>query len=141
MVLAIVLIGGGSYFLSAKKPPKQELPQVQEESQVMTLMPQDIGLSLTAGAQNRKVIMAITNTGDIASFDYELSYTSKGNVPRGVIGNLEVKEKGKPQTKEILLGTCSDVCHYDEGVKSVKLTLKVTKTDGKVYQVEQTLDL
>ena len=140
-VLAVVLISGGYYFLSAKKAPKQEMALQSQEEQVMTLTPNEIGLSLTAGALNRKVVMTVANTADISSLDYELSYTSKGSIPRGVIGNLDVKEKGKPITKEILLGTCSDVCHYDEGVKSVKLTLKVTKIDNKLYQVEKTLEL
>ena len=60
---------------------------------------------------------------------------------RGAIGNIEVKSKDKLIKKEIVLGTCSDVCHYDLEVSDIKLILKVTKTDGKVYQSQKTLEL
>ncbi len=36
----------------------------------------------------------------------------------------------------MIFGTCSDVCHYDKDVTDVKLIVKVTKMDGKVYQAE-----
>jgi len=36
----------------------------------------------------------------------------------------------------MIFGTCSDVCHYDSGVTDIDLIVKITKTDGKIYQVE-----
>ncbi|PIZ98072.1 MAG: hypothetical protein COX78_03885, partial [Candidatus Levybacteria bacterium CG_4_10_14_0_2_um_filter_35_8] len=60
---------------------------------------------------------------------------------RGAIGHVDIKEPGQSVNQEIVLGTCSDVCHYDQDVKSVKLVVKVTKTDGKVFQAEEKLDL
>lgn len=144
-VLGLVAVGIGSYFLFVKKTASQQeaiVPQFGEENQVMTLMPQDIGLTLAASADKTRVIMTVTNTTDITSLDYELAYTSAGGIPRGVLGNIDAtKIKGATLKKEMLLGTCSDVCHYDQGVTSVKLTLKVTKTDGKIYSVDQSLSL
>ena len=105
------------------------------------MKPADIGLTLTASADNHKVILAVANTKNIASLDYELSYTSQGDIPRGVIGNIKIKTAGQSVSQEITLGTCSDVCHYDVGVSNIKLTLKVVKTDGTTSQVEQSLDL
>ena len=138
-----VLIGGGSYLLLAKKSAPVVEPVVAEpvQEEVMTLTPADIGLDLNASVDKKKIIMNVANTDDIESLDYELSYTSSGNIPRGVLGNIEVKTKGATVKKEMLLGTCSDTCHYDQGVTSVKLVLKVTKTDGKIYSVDQSLDL
>ena len=92
------------------------------------------------GSDGKRVILQITKTEGINSLDYQLSYNSKGDIPRGAIGQIDVKAKGKPVKKDITLGTCSDVCHYDENVSGIKLILKVTKTDGKIYQAEASLD-
>ena len=86
---------------------------------------------------NKKVIMEITKVEDISSLEYQLSYASKGDIPRGAIGTLE--PKGKPVKQEIVLGTCSDVCHYDQEVSDIKLLVRVTKTDNKIYSVEHSL--
>ena len=129
------MIGGG-IFLATKKSPKSTIPVVQSE-EILTLSPEDIGLSLTMGSDGKRVIMEITNTEGLTSIEYQLSYASKGDIPRGVIGTIDVK--GSIIKKEIILGTCSDVCHYDQDVSDIKVILKTTKTDGKVYQVEKSL--
>lgn len=142
IVLVIALIGGGYLVVSSKKEAPTQVvsePQTLVEETVNTLSPQDLGLILTATPDNRKVTMQISNIEDISSLDYELSYTAKGNIPRGVIGQINVK--GKPVKQEIVLGTCSDVCHYDEDVSDIKLVVKVTKLDNKEYLVEKSLEL
>jgi hypothetical protein len=96
---------------------------------------------LTASADNKKVILQVNNTTDISGLDYELSYTSKGDIPRGVIGHIDIKQAGKKVIQEITLGTCSDVCHYDQDVSNIKLILKVTKTDGTTSQTQAALKL
>ncbi len=132
-ILLVLLVGGG-IFLAAKKSPKPAAPVAQSE-EILTLSPLDIGLSLTMGSDGKRVVMEIAKTEGLTSIEYQLSYTSKGDIPRGVIGTLDVK--GNIIKKEIILGTCSDVCHYDQDVSNIKVILKVTKTDGKVYQVEK----
>ena len=83
----------------------------------------------------KESVEIIKNSG----IDYELSYMSKGDIPRGAIGNIAIKQPGKLVKQEIPLGTCSDVCHYDQDVSNIKLILKVTKTDGTTSQVEKSL--
>lgn len=140
LLILVLLIIGGIVVLSTRKSVRNKVssPVLQEEV-IPKLSAQDIGLALTEEADKKRVIMRISKTSDISSVDYELSYTAKGNIPRGVIGHLDVKVKGKAIKQEIVLGTCSDVCHYDKDVANIKLVLKVTKTNGKVYQVEKTL--
>ncbi len=135
VILLILLVGGG-IFLAAKKSSKPAAPSVQSE-EILTLKPDDIGLSLTMGSDGKRVVMEIDKTEDITSVEYQLSYNSKGDIPRGVIGTADAK--GSAIKKEIILGTCSDVCHYDQDVSGIKIIVKVTKTDGKVYQVKKTL--
>lgn len=138
----VILIAGGFLVLSSEKK-EEPIPveQAPQEEQISTIKPEDIGLSLTSANNNRKVILEVENTEGLSGLDYELSYISKGDIPRGVIGHIEVKQPGKSVVQEIILGTCSDVCHYDEDVSDIKLTLKVAKTDGSISQVEKTLEL
>ena len=143
IAIVLVVLGGGYYLLSTNEvTPKPVIAEPQKtEDTILTISPEELGLTLTAGVDKKRVIMEITNLKDLSSLDYELSYTSKGNIPRGAIGNIEVKSKDKLVKKEIVLGTCSDVCHYDLEVSDIKLILKVTKTDGKVYESQKTLEL
>jgi len=136
--LVLVLIAGGVFLLLNKDKAKQ-LPVTVEQS-IPSLDPQEIGLTLEMGADGQRVIMTIENTEDIESVEYQLSYNSEGDIPRGAIGQVTITNPGQPLRQEIVLGTCSDVCHYDEGVTNVKLVAKITKTDGKVYQVEASLE-
>lgn len=140
---ALIALSGGVYLASSSKKQVAEPvviePQEEIEEAVDTLSPEELGLSLKPISANKKLLMEIENTDDISSLDYELSYTSMGNIPRGVIGHIEVKTKGSLVKQEITLGTCSDVCHYDEDVSGIKLVVKVTKLDNKIYSVEKTL--
>lgn len=142
IIAAILLIIGGGFFVlsSGKKAVSTQVEKVPIEEQVSTIKPEEIGLSLTQSADNREVILEVTNIEGLSGLDYELSYSSKGDIPRGVIGHIDI-QSGKLVRQRIKLGTCSDVCHYDEGVSNIKLILKVTKTDGTVAQVEKSLEL
>ncbi len=140
VALLVVLIIGGIFVLSSgKKAAPIVVDQTPAEEKVTTIKPEDIGLTLTESADLKKVIMEVANTNGISSLDYQLSYTSKGNIPRGAIGHIDIKIAGKPVTQEITLGTCSDVCHYDQDVTNIQLILKVTKTDGITSQAEKSL--
>lgn len=139
---AMILIGGGIFILSSdKKPVPVAVEQTPIEDQVSIARPEEIGLSLTASSDNKKVFLEVANTKDISSLDYELSYTSKGDIDRGVVGHIEIKQAGQTARQEITLGTCSDVCHYDQDVSNIKLILKVAKTDGTTSQVEKSLEI
>lgn len=135
-VIVLLLLVGGGIFLAAKKSPKPAI-SVQQSEEILTLSPDDIGLSLTKGKDENRIIMRVNKVGGIRAIEYQLSYKSAGDIPRGVIGNAEAT--GKPIEKEIYMGTCSDVCHPDKEISDIKIILKVTKTDGKVYQVEKSL--
>lgn len=145
VVAAIIVGAGGYYFLSKNgSKPTTEQTQQQGEQQVLTLQPSDIGLTLTAIDSGKfagnGVNMKITNISDIASIDYELDYTAKGGIPRGAIGHVDIKATDTEIDQQLPFGTCSDVCHFDTDVTDVKITLKVTKTNGKIYQVTDTFN-
>lgn len=142
VVLGVVALAGliGGYLLFTNKPTKTQAPQEIEEN-VPIISVEELGLTLSFGSGKRTVMLGISNTEDLKSVEYELSYTSKDDIPRGAIGQIEVKNPGRAIRQEIVLGTCSDVCHYDEDVSNIKLVLKVTKSDGKIFQAEKSLEL
>ncbi len=138
-VLVVILILGGVFLVFNKKSAPSQTANIEEQT-VETLKPEEIGLTLERSADGNKVIMEISNTEDITAVEYELSYLSTGDIPRGAIGQAMVKSPGQVIRQEITLGTCSDVCHYDKDISDIKLVVKVTKTDGKIYQIEKTLE-
>lgn len=138
VVLLVIFLG---FFLLSNKSSNNQNTQdtsvLPTQIPVPTITADSLGLTLKAGFGGKTVIVALANATGISGVEYELSYTSKGDIPRGAIGQLDLTKK--PISKEITLGTCSDKCHYDEGVSNIKIVLKITKDDGKVYQAEQTL--
>lgn len=147
LILIIILIVGGligGFSLLKGRGGKetiQQLPPVEEK--IESVSAEDLGLTLTARPDKKAVKFEITNPKGIASLDYDLSYLAKGEIPRGVIGHIDIKPQDKKIVSNYLdLGSCSrNVCKYDEGVTSVKLILKISKTDGKVLQAEKELEL
>ncbi len=141
-VLALVLVVVSVFLMMRNSNSSQNAQQAASplEAPVLTLQPSDIGLTLVEAANMQTATMTITKTSDITSVDYQLSYNAEvagQSIPRGTIGHADVKTPGQPITQKMVFGTCSDVCHYDTGITQVQLIVKVTKTDGKVYQVEQ----
>ena len=143
-VLAVLIIGGIIFFVISNKSSQQAQPVAQENKTVPTLQPDDIGLSLSPVTTGKfagfGVDMKITKLDGIVSIDYELAYLAN-DLPRGAIGHIDTKPGDSSIDQPLAFGTCSDVCHPDSGVHDVKLTLRVTKNDGKDYQVSATYDV
>jgi len=133
VVLYFVFTRGGSSFKTTQNPEEEAILVIP------TIEPEEIGFDLSSGKQGKTVILEVAKTDGLEVVEYTLSYQDAEGIERGAYGQLDLDET--PAIKEITLGTCSDVCHYDEGVESVKIVLKITKTDGKVYQLEKTIDL
>lgn len=134
LFLGFIVLGGKN---TVQNQNTQDTSVLPTQIPIPTITADSIGLTLKAGLGGKTVIVALGNTEGISAVEYELSYTSKGDIPRGAIGQLDLTKK--VVTKEITLGTCSDKCHYDEGVSNIKIILKITKSDGKVYQAQQSL--
>lgn len=151
ILVGLLLVGGVIYFLSSSKKtaPVQPKPQIVEEEVIPTLMPEDLGLEFKASPDKRYVKFIIAKAEGIDTIEYDISYTAvseEGNtVNQGLTGELsqDDAQNGKIETEYRELGTCSTggKCRFDKGVKDIKLTLKITKTDGKVYMAEKDLSL
>lgn len=105
------------------------------------------------------LVLNLKRTSSYDSISYELAYTSNpdetiikgnkisddgegnsvsGSIDRGVVGNIDTKEKKGEYEQEILFGTCSkNVCKYDKGVENGTLTLHIKKGDKAFRMVTQ----
>src|SRR3989344_4124556 len=137
----------GYFFLNRlSQQPQSETatkPEVEEETVIHTIDPSELGLVFTLRSDKKAAKFEIENAKDIQNVEYQISYTKEINgeeVPEGLIG--EAKSKVGQNTISIAyreFGTCSSgTCRYDKVVSSVKLTLKITKIDGRIYQAEKT---
>lgn len=145
LVVVLLLVFGGAFFLLGNK----QQPQVSEESQeeemtAETLSPGEIGLTFTAQSDKKAVKFSIAKASDIEHVEYTIVYTKQVNseeVPEGLIGEIQ-GGKSPLGIDYRILGTCSaKVCRYDTVVSDVTLMLKITKTNGKIYSVEDSLSL
>lgn len=141
LVVVIAVIVGVGYLISGKKA-NQPASTILKEEQLESISPDELGLKITVRSDKKAIKFQITNPAGITTIEYELSYLAKGDIPRGVIGNIEVKSASSAESPYLDLGSCSaSVCKYDEGVHSLRLVLKITKTDGKVFQSEKEISL
>lgn len=147
-VLLICLLGGGYYFLSSNSKPnaKPVSIQQQEEEVIPTIVPSGLGLKMFLRSDKKAMKFEIENGKDISLIEYQISYTKEINgeeVPEGLIGEAKPEEgSSKISIDYREFGTCSrSVCRYDDVVSAVKLILKITKTDGKVFSTEDSLSL
>jgi hypothetical protein len=152
VILVIIVVGGFFFFSTNSKQTAQE--QTMIPNSVQTLSPSDIGFKLEASPDKKKVRFTISKAADIKGIEYELTYDadstaeersegSEARVQRGITGQLNIKAgTSNYQSSWLILGSQSaNVVKYDTGVKAVSITLKITKTDNKVYQVQDSLNL
>jgi hypothetical protein len=152
VILIIIVVGGFFVFSNNTKQTAQD--QTMIPSSVQTLSPDSIGLKLEASSDKKKVRFTISKASDIKGIEYELTYVanstaqersegSEARVQRGITGQLNINAGKSSYTSSwLILGSQSaNIVRYDTGVKSVSITLKITKTDNKVYQVQDTLKL
>ncbi len=153
IVLGLAVLVGGWLFLVNKSNSAGEDDGFIEEQVVEKISPEEIGLTMEAKSDKKAVKFMISKAEGISSIEYQVTYEanstaaeqSEGGEPRvqrGITGEAMVKGGSSFESEWLDLGSCSkNVCRYDTGVDSVTLTLKVVKDDGKVYEVEQTLEL
>lgn len=151
VVLAVLI--GGWLFVVNKSNTAAEEDEYIEEQVVEKISPEEIGLTMEANDSNKAVRFMISKATGITSIEYQVTYEadstaqekSEGGEPRvqrGITGESMVEGGDSFESEWLDLGSCSkNVCRYDSGVESVTLTLKIVKDDGKVYEVEQTLEL
>lgn len=153
LILGLVILVGLGWFGFQKFIAKPAGP-VEEVD--LSFDPEGPFALLFPRRDGNALILNLKRTGSYDSISYELAYTSNpdetvvagskisddgeggkstGSIDRGVVGNIDTKEKKGEYEQEILFGTCSkNVCKYDKGVENGTLTLHIKKSN-KAYRM------
>ncbi|OGE19707.1 hypothetical protein A3J19_05550 [Candidatus Daviesbacteria bacterium RIFCSPLOWO2_02_FULL_41_8] len=153
VVILIIVIGG---FIAFQKIASQPTGPVEEvdlifdaEGPFALLFPRRDGNAL---------VLNLKRTSSYDSISFELAYTStpdekvvtggkisedgegevSGSIDRGVVGDIDTKDKKGEYEQEILFGSCSkNVCKYDKGVENGTLTLRIKKGNKAFKMITQ----
>lgn len=147
VIIALLLLGSGGYFILSKnktgKPAVAPAPFIEEE-EIEEIQAEDLGFTLELRPDKKAIKFTLANAKDVESVEYQISYNKDVDgeeVPEGLIGEAKA-ENGKVEIDYREFGTCSSgTCRYDKVIFPVKVTLKIVKTDGKVYMSEKSIDL
>jgi len=146
-VVLLLVILGGVFFLRGRSAPDTEPADTDQSQSIPKLSKEELDLSMELSPDNTKVKFAIGKASDIKSIEYEITYDADSTedesvkVPKGITGTEEI-DGDSFETDFLVMGTCSrNVCKYDTGIENIKLLLKITKDDNKVYQAEDAIDI
>lgn len=145
-VVGVILLAvvGGYFVMSQKSTKPANTNEAAEEEVVATLKPEDVGLEFTLRPDKKAVKVSLSKIDDIQMAEYEIQYKYEDDgveKDEAFIGEITIEEGADTaETNYRDLGTCSSgVCKYQKVTSDIKLLLKVTKKDGKVYSVEDTI--
>ncbi|HUD45113.1 MAG TPA: hypothetical protein VMR41_06220 [Patescibacteria group bacterium] len=160
-VLILLVVGGGGYFFlsSHNNAANSNTTADAQDDQTPTagnLQPSDIGLQLVLRADNQAIKFTANKLDGVKTLEWTFTYDadipasdqtadnagSKVTQEFGSDSPVNVEGKSSYDSGFRELGTCSSGhCRYDTGITSVSLVMKVTKTDGKVYQIQDSINL
>lgn len=151
----LLIVLGGIFILYTNKKPVNTKKSSQVNS-ILSLKPEEIGLKLTLSPDRKRVKFSADKLKDVKRLEWEFSYDADipvsdvvpaeqgGKVTQSFGGEADIKP-GQNSYESIFreLGTCSTggLCRFDKGISKVNLILKVTKTDGKIYQIQDSISL
>lgn len=153
VLLVVAILVGGYFFVFGKSSPKKAAVTDSQDT-IHSLSAAELGLKMELSPDRKKVRFIITKPKDITDIEYQITYEADSTaqeqaeggeprVERGITGEAKIKAADSTYKSEWLdLGSCSrNVCHYDTGLESLALTLKITKKDGKLYEATDSLEL
>jgi hypothetical protein len=128
VIVSVLLIGGIVLRIKnsgqKKVEQKTKKEEVLPESEVLPTVDSSVLVDLTSKDGKEAILTIEDIPSGTSTIEYELSYLASGNLPKGVMGEIEVGDRLKVERK-ITLGTCSSgSCVYDQGVTSIKANLK-----------------
>lgn len=80
-------------------------------------------------SDRQALIVTISNLQKVNSVTYTLMYQTDGE-DQGVSGTLD-SSSGTSVTRELLFGTCSDVCRYHQNISNMKLEIVSLLPNGR----------
>lgn len=140
-LLIIVIVAGGAFMFMKNQKPKAPADDMFASSDLPELTPEDVGMVVTMRKDNKAVMFELKKATDIKKVEYTIEYEAEVDgetANQGIFGEMNIAEDGITKTDFREFGTCSaGKCRYDNVTSDITITLKVTKKDGKEYQVKK----
>lgn len=155
-VVLVVLLGIGGYFVLGQKNAKPPVDNSLTSEDAIKIPASDIGLTMELSPDKKKIRFNAAKLDGAKSLEWTFNYdadippdqrseadgAAKVSQAFGSLEPVDVEGKSSYTSEFRELGTCSSGrCRFDTGVEKVNLVLKMTKNDGKVYQIEDSINL
>lgn len=147
-ILVVILLVGGFFLYknqSSSAADDESIDELIDASNLPELSPEDIGMVVTVREDNKALMFELTKADDIEKVEYTIEYeatTDEGIANQGIFGEMNIGTDGRTDTDFREFGTCSaGRCRYDNVTSDITINLKVTKKDGKEYQVKKVVKL
>ena len=144
IVLVLIILIAGIVLaknLNNNGPKATPTPTPEDEQAIEKLPADALDVAFKTRYDNKAFTITLKGLKDqgYRTFEYEISYDAQSPedlsqiITQGSASKEPVAVSNKDFIREILLGTCSkNICKYDQGVKSVKITLRLTTTVSKI---------
>ena len=128
----ILLMAIGLVFVFTGAVEAKLLPRFQGSGKVVTKQaPSYSGLIISPRIRSDRqaLVVSFSNLQKVTNVTYTLMYQTNGE-DQGVTGTLD-SSSGSSATRELLFGTCSDVCRYHQNISNMKLEVVSLLSNGR----------
>ncbi len=128
--IILLLVIGGVFFFTGDVEAKL-LPRFTNinKSVRQRVVSSGLVVSPKLRSDRRAIVLTLSNLQKVKNVTYTLMYQTDG-VDQGVGGTLD-SSSGSSVTRELLFGTCSDVCRYHSNITNMKLEIVSELPNGR----------
>lgn len=127
-IILLMIIGGAFFFTSGVEA--KLLPRFTKTSNIgQRVVSSGLVVSPKFRSDRQALVLTLSNLQKVKNVTYTLMYQTNG-VDQGVGGSLD-SSSGPSVTRELLFGTCSDVCRYHSNITNMKLEIVSELPNGR----------
>lgn len=127
-IILLMVIGGVFVFTGVVEA--KLLPRFTKTSNIgQRVVSSGLVVSPKLRGDRQALVLTLSNLQKVKNVTYTLMYQTNG-VDQGVGGSLD-SSSGSNVTRELLFGTCSDVCRYHSNITGMKLEIVSKLPNGR----------
>ena len=127
-IILVMIIGGAFFFTSGVEA--KLLPRFTKTGNIgQRVVSSGLIVSPRLRSDRQALVLALSNLQKVKNVTYTLMYQTNG-VDQGVGGSLD-SSSGSSVMRELVFGTCSDVCRYHSNITNMKLEIVSELPNGR----------